>query len=142
MINLKITQNLIDQYLKSNFGIDLAFRIREDGFQAKSKIQISSLIDGIVMRIIVFEGGSARVSFVFDLLESNPHNLYLINNLNNHISLFKSVINQFGEFEMFHSIVSIKDENDFVKVFDFLISKLVLNENIALIKEVMSVMNR
>jgi hypothetical protein len=138
MIDLKITQELVDQYLKSNFNIDLAFKIKENGFQAKSKIKISGLNDGVIIQLFVFEGESAKISFIFDSLQANPHNLHLINNLNNHISLFTSVINKFGEFEMYHHIVLIKDEKNFVKVFDFLMAKLLLNENIALIKEVTS----
>ena len=89
----------------------------------------------------VYEAGSMHVFFTFDEMERTYDNLYLINNFNAKHPWFKGYISNINDkdfFELHYASIEVKNEDEVIDTFGYLLNNTLKQETLDLLKPIIS----
>ena len=88
-------------------------------------------LNSVYCRFVAFSSGTIHLFLTFDVIERKYDNLYLINNFNENNPWFRAYIANINDrdyLELHYTSVGLKDEQEAIETFGFLLNEL-LNEN-------------
>ena len=125
-------QNLKEKLL--TFGEKIGLQVHEeDANSVTLHSQITAkdyFINSVYCRFVAFSSGTIHLFLTFDVIERTYDNLYLINNFNENNPWFRAYIaniNDCDYLELHYTAVGLKDEQEAIETFGFLLNEL-LNE--------------
>lgn len=120
-----------------NAGKSIALQVDEE---TQNSISLHSQIvakdyfdDSIYLRIVIFSSGTLHMFFTFNEIERTYDNLYLINNFNAESPWFKAYIANINDkdfLELHYSAMGLKDEDEVLNSFGFMLNSLIDEENL------------
>ena len=125
-------QNLKEKLL--TFGEKIGLQVHEeDANSVTLHSQITAkdyFINSVYCRFVAFSSGTIHLFLTFDVIERTYDNLYLINNFNENNPWFRAYIANINDrdyLELHYTAVGLKDEQEAIETFGFLLNEL-LNE--------------
>lgn len=126
-------QNLKEKLLA--YGEKIGLQVHEeDANSVTLHSQITAkeyFINSVYCRFVAFSSGTIHLFLTFDVIERTYDNLYLINNFNENNPWFRAYIANINDrdyLELHYAAVGLKDEQEAIETFGFLLNEL-LNEN-------------
>ena len=126
-------QNLKEKLL--TFGEKIGLQVHEeDANSITLHSQITAkdyFINSVYCRFVAFSSGTIHLFLTFDVIERTYDNLYLINNFNENNPWFRAYIANINDrdyLELHYTAVGLKDEQEAIETFGFLLNEL-LNES-------------
>ena len=97
--------------------------------------------NSIYLNMTVYEAGSMHVFFTFDEMERTYDNLYLINNFNAKHPWFKGYISNINDkdfFELHYASIEVKNEDEVIDTFGYLLNNTLKEETLDLLKPIVN----
>ena len=97
--------------------------------------------NSIYLNMVVYEAGSLHVFFTFDEMEKTYDNLFLINNFNAKHPWFKGYISNINDkdfFELHYASVDVKNEDEVIETFKFLLNDTLKESTLDLLKPIIA----
>ena len=135
---IKLKEQLLEM------GQKIGLQVQEENAQSltlHSQILAQDYFDNsIYCRLTVFASGTLHLFLTFDELERTYDSFYLINNFNAEHPWFKAYIANINDkdyLELHYSSVVLKDENDVINTFGFLLNDLLSEETLKNLKPIL-----
>ena len=133
--------NLKEKLLEMGKGIGLQVQEEDtNSLTMHANIIAKEYFDNsIYLNMTVYEGGSMHVFLTFNEMERTYENLYMINNFNTQHPWFKGYIGNINGkdyFEIHYASLEAKDENEVMESFGFLLSNILKEETLNLLKPI------
>ena len=135
--------SLKEQLLK--IGSKIGLQVQEekaDSLTMHSQIVAKDYFDNsIYCRLVVFSSGTMHLFLTFDEIEKTYDNLFLINAFNEENPWFKAYIANINDkdfLELHYAAVSLKEENEAISVFGFLLTELLKEDTLKYLKPILN----
>ena len=126
-------------------GKSIGLQVQEENAQSISLhaqiIAKDYFENSIYCRVTVFDSGTFHMFLTFDEMERTYDNFYLINHFNSEHPWFKGYIDNINDkdfFELHYSSLALKDEEEVVNVFGYLLNNLIKEETLNLLKPIIN----
>ena len=135
-------QNLKEKLLE--YGERIGLQVQEEkanSITLHSQITAKDyFLNSVYCRFVAFSSGTIHLFLTFDVIERTYDNLYLINNFNENNPWFRAYIisiNNRDYLELHYTAVGLKDEQEAIETFGFLLNELLNEDTIKLLKPIL-----
>ena len=134
---------LKEQLLAMGKGIGLQVQEEtKESLTLHSQITAKDYFDNsIYFRLVVFASGTLHIFLTFNEMERTYDNLYLINNFNAKHPWFKGYISNINDkdfFELHYASIDVKNEEEVIDTFGYLLNNTLKQETLDLLKPIIN----